>query len=204
MRTQNQRRVTPARRLTRLAMLALVLGSLLPAAPPASAHGGGGAAATIEAGAYLIYAYDGEPGAEPDRIRYTLILRDATTGSPVDGATVRIAGDSTVTAESASTSVGPVTANGVANVYEYTLPDVGEASWQVRATIEAPAGTATTESFTLHGPQAGPASQDRSGQPESAAAVPWWTWTALATVVATAVAGLVVARRRSTPSGPRQ
>lgn len=54
-------------------MLALVLGTLLLAGPPASAHGGGGAAATIEAGPYLVYAYDGEPGAEPDTTRYTMM-----------------------------------------------------------------------------------------------------------------------------------
>lgn len=201
MRWTPRRRV-PAYRLSNLAVLALMLGPLLLAGPAALAHGGGGAAVTIEAGAYLVYAYDGEPGTEPDTTRYTLIVRDAKTGNPVDGATVRITGNSTVTAESGSTSVGPVTASGVANVYEYTLPDLGEALWKVRATIEAPQGTASTESFTLHGPQAGPASQDRSDQPESPASVPWGFWTALAAVVVTAVAALVVVRRRSSPPRP--
>jgi hypothetical protein len=202
MMPQKPRHVVPTCRLISLAVLALLLSPLVLAPPPASAHGGSGAAATREAGPYLVYVYDGEPGAEPNSIRYTLIVRDAETGRPVDGADVRITADSTVTAESASTSVGPITANGVANVYEYTLPDLGEARWKIQATIKAPLGTATTGTFTLHGPRPAAVSKSASDRSESSAAVPWGFWVAPAALVA-AVVGLVIVRRRSNPPRTR-
>ena len=118
----------------------------------------------------MVYVYDGEPGIQSDTIRYTLIVRDAETGSPVDGATVQITGTSTVTADATSKSVGPVTANGVASVYEYALPDPGEAQWKVRAAIQAASGTATTTPFTLHGSKAAQPSST-ADQPATSAAM---------------------------------
>ena len=190
----------------RLAALVAVLGLLVLTAPAAAAHGGGGAAQTIKAGPYLVYVYDGEPGMQPETIRYTLIVRDAETGSPVDGATVQVSGKSTGTTETDSKSVGPVTANGVANVYEYALPDLGETPWKVRATIEAASGTASTKPFTLHGPKAAPPGDRTADRPATSAAVSWLVWLGLAAVLAIVVLTLVavssVRRRPSSAADP--
>lgn len=180
-----------------LATLIIATTLVLSTAAAASAHEGGGSATTLDAGPYSISVYDGEPSAEPGKIRYTLIVRDAATGEPVDGATVRVAGRSSVAADSGSRAVGPVVANGVANVYEYALPDPGEAAWRIRATVESAAGTARTAPFTLHGlepelPAAGRRSPTESGTGPAS----WPAWLAGGVLVAAAASALMLGRLR--------
>ncbi len=128
-----------------LTSLVLVLLS----AAPAGAHEDGAAALTERAGPYQLLAYDGVRGGAADQDDYTVIVQDAD-GRPVDGADVAVSARST-DATAPTSEVGPIAAQGVANVYRFTLPDLGSEAWNVEVTVNAGAGLGTA-AFLLHAP----------------------------------------------------
>lgn len=138
---------------------------------PASAHGGGSAIFDGRAGPYQVFAYDGEDTGQPDEVAYTVIVRNASNGAPVDDADVTVSARSTVTADSASQEAGPVTASSVGNVYRYVLPDPGDGRWEVTLTVKSDAGTGAA-AYELHGPD--PATQpSKPGPSESGVSLVW-------------------------------
>lgn len=65
---------------------------------------------------------------------YTVTLREASPGLPLDGA------DVSVVALAGSTTVGPRAATYAGNQYQVFIPDPGVRSWDVRTTIRSDSG----------------------------------------------------------------
>lgn len=142
--------------------LAILLGGTA-MVPAASAHDGAGAAFDGAAGPYRVLGYDGAPGPQ-GAVEFVAVLQD-DRARPLDGAQVR------VTARrqggSAGGQVGPVTAEGIANVYRYRLPDAGPWDVTLRVADALGQGTAT---FTVHAEPGTSASAQTDGS--TAAALP--------------------------------
>jgi hypothetical protein len=129
----------------------MLVALLLTLSAPAAAHGGEGAIYSGAAGPYTVYAFDGSPGPRPGVIRYDVIVWESASGQPVDEANVTVTARLTAPGDGDARQVGPVRARGVANVYQYTLPDPGQAKWRTQVTVNAASGTGTTQAFLLHG-----------------------------------------------------
>lgn len=131
-----------ARHSAGLACLVVVL---LSTGGPALAHEDSAAALTARAGPYQLLAYDGVAGSVADEVDYAVIVQDAE-GRPVDGADVTVTATSTA-AETPAPAIGPISAQAVANVYRFSLPDPGPAAWSVDVAVSSSAGpgSATVE-----------------------------------------------------------
>lgn len=70
---------------------------------------------------------------------YSVTLRNASTGLPVDGA------DVSVVASAGSTTVGPRAATYFGNQYQALIPDPGITNWDVRTTIRSDRGATSFE-----------------------------------------------------------
>lgn len=112
------------------------------AAPTAWAHGGGGAAGAVSAGPFRILVYDGVIASEQSKVQYALLVTDAASGKPVDDVKVSV-----------TASSGPlrllVGAEGIANVYRYSLPSSQGRTWDVTVLLQGPGGTGSA-SFAVH------------------------------------------------------
>jgi hypothetical protein len=185
--------------LALLAAGALVVGTLVAGAAGAAGHGAAGAAFSGRVGPYQVYAYDGQPGARPRTITYSMVISRAGTGRPVDGATVTIRGRSLADAGVDGHPVGPIAADRIANVYRYSLPDRAGDRWRVRATIQAAAGTAATQNFVVH-PQLPTAVHQAAvaGQGAASGGLPLVTLGVGGAVLAIVVMAFVVSRPRPT------
>ena len=129
--------------MRRLAPTALVVALAL-AAPPIAAGHGGTVLADERAGAYQVLV-QAAPLAEAETpggagaVDFTVGLRDAESGGPVNDATV------TVTIDTGSTRRGPLTAKLVEGRYEVLMPrERGEKwnRWKVYVDVSGSAGTA--------------------------------------------------------------
>ncbi len=131
-----------ARHSAGLACLVVVL---LSTGGPALAHEDSAAALTARAGPYQVLAYDGVPGSVADEVDYAVIVQDAE-GRPVDGADVTVTATSTAAAAATRPvpAVGPISAQAVANVYRFSLPDPGPAAWSVDVAVSSGAGPGST------------------------------------------------------------
>lgn len=130
-----------ARHSAGLACLVVVL---LSTGGPALAHEDSAAARTARAGPYQVLAYDGVPGSVADEVDYAVIVQDAE-GRPVDGADVTVTATSTAAAATRpALAVGPISAQAVANVYRFSLPDPGPAAWSVDVAVSSGAGPGST------------------------------------------------------------
>ena len=129
--------------------LACLVLALLATAGPAGAHEDAAAALLERAGPYQLLAYDGVRGGVAAEDDYTVIVQDAE-GRPVDGADVTVSAR-TADASAPTPGVGPIAAQGVANVYRFSLPDLGSSTWNVEVTVSAGAGPGSA-AFVLHAP----------------------------------------------------
>lgn len=130
--------------------LACLVLLLLSTAGPALAHQDDGAARTERAGPYQVLAFDGVRGGVADEVDYTVIVQDAA-GLPVDGADVAVSAQPTDASTDPTARIGPMAAQSVANVYRFTLPDLGSAAWNVEVTVSSGAGPGSA-AFVLHAP----------------------------------------------------
>lgn len=129
-----------ARHSAGLACLVVVL---LSTGGPALAHEDSAAALTARAGPYQVLAYDGVAGSVADEVDYAVIVQDAE-GRPVDGADVTVTATSTAAATRPAPTIGPISAQAVANVYRFSLPDPGPAAWSVDVAVSSSAGPGST------------------------------------------------------------
>lgn len=122
--------MTATARLVALALLVpLILGTHT---VPALAHGGDIVFTGTIDGFYVEVTDRVVPTQQGgEGLLYTLTLRDASTGLPVDGA------DVSVVASADSTTVGPRAATYFGNQYQVLIPDPGVSSWNVRTTIRS-------------------------------------------------------------------
>lgn len=126
----------------------------------ALAHEGSGAAFEGAVGPYRLLAYDGLP-APDGGVEFAAVLQRAD-GRPMDGAEV------TATARRPpADDVGPVRAEGIANVYRYVLP--GDGPWQVTLNVVAEPGRGTAR-FSVHAAVPTPAA--RGGAADGAGSSP--------------------------------
>lgn len=123
--------------------LACLVGVLLSTGGPALAHEDSASALTARAGPYQVLAYDGVPGSVADEVDYAVLVQDAE-GRPVDGADVTVTATSTAAATRPVLAVGPISAQAVANVYRFSLPDPGPAAWSVDVAVNSGAGPGST------------------------------------------------------------
>lgn len=114
----------------------------------AVAHDGAGAAFDGVAGPYRVLAYDGRAVARSGA-EYAVVLTDAESGAPVDGATVTVSARAAAGRGAQGSRVEALVAEGVANVYRYTLPTARRGGWDVTLDIAAPAAAAEI-SFPIH------------------------------------------------------
>lgn len=130
------------------AMVALLAVAGTVFAGSAVAHDGAGAAFDGVAGPYRVLAYDGRAVAG-SAAEYAVVLTDADSGAPVDGATVTVSARAAAGRGAQGSQVETVVAEGVANVYRYPLPTLRSGGWDVTLDIAAPAAAAQI-SFPLH------------------------------------------------------
>jgi len=123
-----------------LAAVGVVVAAVLAVPVPAAAHEGE-VVFSGERGPYQLQATDrvveATDGAGDQAILYSLSVRRAGSGLPVDGAEV------SVTFSSGEVTEGPFEANNFGNQYFVTVPAAGVSSWQVAADIDAGPGTAS-------------------------------------------------------------
>lgn len=133
----------------RRAALALAIVPVVVAlARPAAAHDGAGATFTGRAGPYEVLAYDGvDDVGQLDE--YAVLLREAATSAPIDGVTVAVS--ASPASAGAKLQRSAVRADGVGNVYRFTLPPTSPAGWDVTVDVTGPSG-AGRASFAVHGP----------------------------------------------------
>lgn len=137
----------------RRAAVGLAIVPVVALASPAAAHDGAGATFTGRAGPYEVLAYDGQE--DVGRMNgYAVLLREPATSVPVDGATVMVT--ASPASPGAKSERSTVRADGVGNVYRFTLPSTGPAGWDVTVDVTGPSG-AGRASFAVHGPPSGTA-----------------------------------------------
>lgn len=130
------------------ALIALLAVAGTVVARSAVAHDGAGAAFAGVAGPYRVLAYDGRAVARSGA-EYAVVLADAQTGAPIDDATVTVTARDAAARGAQGSRVEAVVADGVANVYRYTLPTPRRGGWDVTLDIAAPAAAAQI-SFPIH------------------------------------------------------
>ena len=164
----------------------------LAAGGPALAHGGSSAAFTGIAGPYKVIGYDGRAAISPDAVEYRIIVTNADTLAPVDGATVVI---------TAKLAVGDLhteptqTAKALANIYSFDLPRVAGATWRIDADIRGPAGSGSAQYF-VHAAAGGITTQTTSKGNDSGRGASWLLNVALIALVVIAVVAATLIRRR--------
>lgn len=106
------------------------------ATPAAQAHGGP-RVLNEDAGPYAVQGFRSYQERDGERFMdFTISLRDAESGRPVDGATV------VVTAVTPGGTLGPVEASGFTNLYQALFPVQEEGAWALEYTIDGRLGKA--------------------------------------------------------------
>ncbi|MDX6286361.1 MAG: hypothetical protein QOG53_1846 [Frankiales bacterium] len=161
-------------------------------AGPAGAHGGSGAAYTGIAGRYKVVGYDGRAGLTANDVEYRILLTDADTQAPVDGATVLV----TATLAVGDRRIEPEQqAAATANIYSFTLPRLAGATWRIDANISGSAGSASAQYF-VHA-ASGAVAVDASSKTGGGKGKSWVLNAALIGVLVVAVIAAALIRRGS-------
>jgi hypothetical protein len=123
-----------------MALVLLVPVILGTSSRPALAHGGEVVYTGTFEGLYVEVTDRVVPTQQGgEGLLYTVMLREVSTGLPVDGA------DVSVVASAGSTTVGPRRATYFGNQYQVLIPDPGISMWDVRTTVRSDSGAIAFE-----------------------------------------------------------